>query len=161
MHIHTTGTEPVFHLRTNHSSYVMGVRDGYLCHLHWGSLLAERVGDYEDLLRIEGRASFSATPDPSKPLTTDGIPLEYPVYGTGDMRFPALQVRFADGSSACELLYAGHRLLAGKPALEGLPSVGAEEGDGAETLQIDLKEPVKGLTVTLSYSVLPPVNRSS
>ncbi len=155
MSIQITDPGPTFHLRTAHASYVMAVRDGYLCHLHWGGALTDRPEDLAGMLRIEGRASFSATPDPAKPLTTDGIPLEYPVYGTGDMRFPAMQARFADGSSACELVYAGHRLTKGKPMPDGLPAVRAEEGDGVETLQIDLREPAKGLVVTLFYSVFP------
>ena len=130
-----------------------GFCDGYLCHLHWGGRLPNRADDMADMLRVVARASFSATPDPAKPLTTDGIPLEYPVYGTGDMRIPALQARFADGSSSCELLYSTHRVLEGKPALEGLPAVYSEAGDEVRTLEIDLVEPAKALTVTLSYSV--------
>ncbi len=151
--IDIVGSDPLFHLRTDHTSYVIGVHDGYLCHLHWGGRLPGRAGDMTDMLRVVGRASFSATPNPGSPLTTDGIPLEYPVYGTGDMRVPALQVRFADGSSSCELIYAAHRVLAGKPALAGLPAVYAEAGDDVQTLEIDLLEPAKALTVTLSYSV--------
>ena len=155
MSIHIGAARPLFHLRTQNTSYVMAVHDGYLCHLHWGGRLPVREADQEDMLRIVGRSSFSATPDPTKPLTTDGIPLEYPVYGTGDMRIPALQARFGDGSSAMELLYEGYRLVAGKPGLDGLPAVYAESGDGVQTLEIDLVEPVKKLMVTLRYSVFP------
>ena len=155
MSILITDPGPTFHLRTAQSSYVMTVRGGFLCHLHWGGALPGRPEDLADMLRVVGRASFSATPDPAQPLTTDGIPLEYPVYGTGDMRFPALQARYADGSSACELVYAGHRVTMGKPVPAGLPAVRAEAGDGVETLEIDLREPAKGLLVTLSYSVFP------
>jgi len=146
---------PVFHLRTDRTSYVMAVQDGYLAHLHWGAALTGHAGDFDDMLRVIGRCSFSPTPDPGKPLSLDTLPQEFPVYGTSDMRFPAMQVRFSDGSSACELKYATFRLINGKPCLEGLPAVLPEEPDGAETLEIDLVEPAKGLTVTLSYCVMP------
>ncbi len=147
--------QPVFHLQTEQSSYVMAVHEGYLAHLHWGGRLSGHAGDFTDMLRVIGRASFSATPDPKRELSLDSLTQEYPVYGTSDMRHPAMQARFVDGSSACELKYAAYRLLAGKPALQGLPAVIPEAGDGAETLEIDLVEPAKGLTVTLSYCVLP------
>ncbi len=146
---------PVFHLRTENTSYVMAVHDGYLAHLHWGAGLTGHAGDFDDMLRIIGRCSFSATPDSANAMSLETLPQEFPVYGTSDMRFPAMQVRYADGSSACELKYSAFRLIRGKPLLAGLPAVQPVDADDAETLEIDLIEPAKGLIVTLSYCVMP------
>ena len=42
--------------------------------------------------------------------------LEYPTYGLGDYRVPAITVEQPDGSTVLDLAYASHRILPGKPA---------------------------------------------
>jgi alpha-galactosidase len=153
-----------FHLMMKSSCYVMRVYQGYLCHLHWGGQLngkssnddrafsgLETVGG--DLLRIVPRPSFSATPDPKQFLSLDTLPLEYPTFGTSDTRSPALHVLYADGSSASELIYQDYRIFQGKDSIPGLPSTYCEDQDNMETLEIDLRDPVSNLAVTLVYSV--------
>ena len=75
---------------------------------------------------------------------------EYSVFGIGDFRTPCLVGRFANGSRAIDLRYHSYEILEGKPALEGLPSVYANEGEKAETLVITLKDTVYNFSVKLS-----------
>jgi alpha-galactosidase len=134
-----------FHLHNDSLSYIICVlEDGRLGGLHFGAPLAEgrsyrrlagaRQGGFE-----RGGADFAL--------------LEYPSRGTGDFRVPALEVEQADGSRLADLRYAGHRALAGKPGLPGLPSTYVEEEGEADTLEIDLRDEPSGLEATLSYSI--------
>lgn len=79
--------------------------------------------------------------------------MEFPTFGSADLRTPALHVRYADGSRITRLTYDSHRVLDGKPALEGLPATYAEAGDDVQTLEITLRDTYSGLRVVLSYSV--------
>ena len=143
----------IFQIDTDNSSYVMQVHGDYLLHLHWGAKVGH--GDHSRMLCLKGRASFSpSAPAETGEWSTDSAPFEYPVFGTGDLRTPACHVRYADGSTASELRYAGHRIYEGKPMPEGLPRVWLDEGDSAQTLEITLKDDVKGLEALLSYSVV-------
>ena len=54
------------------------------------------------------------------------------------------------GKTGVELFYDSYKIIAGKPALDGLP---ATFGDGAQTLCITLKDDVLKLEVELRYSV--------
>ncbi|MEK3882467.1 alpha-galactosidase [Paenibacillus sp. PL2-23] len=143
----------VFHLQSKNTSYAMKVtKQGYLAHLYWGRKVSGH--GLERLLELQGRASFSPNPDLEElALSLDTLPQEYPSYGGSDFRTPALQVQLADGSTVTELLYASHRIVPGKPALEGLPAVYTEQDDEAETLEITLKDEHAGLQVMLSYTV--------
>jgi alpha-galactosidase len=89
--------------------------------------------------------------DPS--YSADAAPYEYPTDGCGDMRYAALRLRHADGSEATELFYESHRLLQGKPALPGLPHTHCPTDADAQTLQITLADPIKGVEVMLSYTL--------
>jgi alpha-galactosidase len=62
-------------------------------------------------------------------------------------------VRQPNGSTLVRLSYGGHRIFEGKRPIEGLPSVYAEAGDRAQTLEIDLVDGLIGLKATLSYTV--------
>ncbi len=144
-----------FHLRTGTTSYVFRIHPaGYPAHVYWGPAL--RSIDCAHLPLSVERPSFSPTPDPGdKSLSLDTLPQEYPSFGTSDFRNPAIRVRFADGSTIAEPVYAGHRIFAGKALLPGLPATYAEEGDGVETLELELEDSFRGLSLILSYSVFP------
>jgi alpha-galactosidase len=81
------------------------------------------------------------------------VALEYPTSGGGDFRVPAIEVEHADGSTALDLTYAGHRITAGKPPIPGLPSTYVDDDAEAETLEVDLRDAVSGLEITVVYSV--------
>lgn len=132
--------EGLFHLQSEHMSYILQIVNGYPVHAYWGKKL--RMEEHpQSVINLNGN------------LSLDRLPQEYPQYGTGDFRNPAYQVRLEDGSRITELIYQGHRIIAGKPALDGLPSIYVELEEEADTLELELKDAYSGLVVTLSYSV--------
>lgn len=151
--IHYDEQQRVFHLQTERSSYLMQIlRDGYLVHLHWGGRVTRYHGGNAPVHLDRG---FSPSPDETdRTFSPDSFPQEYPTFGTGDFRTPACQVLREDGSTVGDLRYQAHRILAGKPALAGLPSVYTESDAEAQTLEIDLQDPADGVCVTLCYTVL-------
>lgn len=141
-----------FHLQNNFVSYIVQIiNEGYLVHRYWG----KRVNAYHNsnpLVFLD--RGFSPNPDPSdRTFSLDTVPLEYPAYGNGDYRLPSFQVQLEDGSTVTDLRYKTHKVLAGKPALEGLPSTYVESDKEAETLEITLEDSLTGLLVILSYTI--------
>src|SRR5699024_5473728 len=78
---------------------------------------------------------------------------EYPSYGTGDYRAPAVEVLQESGSRISDFIYKEHRVMKGKPSLEGLPSTYTEADDEAETLIVALEDGMTGLGLELSYTI--------
>lgn len=143
----------LFHLQTSGTSYAFQIiKNGVLSHLYWGPKV--RGATLDKLFRTTERASFSPNPFPEdRSVSFDTLPQEYPAYGASDFRQPAYQVQLANGSTITELLYRSHRIIAGKPKLEGLPAVYAESEEEADTLEIELADQVAGLVAVLSYTV--------
>jgi alpha-galactosidase len=144
-----------FHLHNGRVSHVMRVLDnGWLGHLHFGHPL------------VPGRSYAHLGPGVFTGFSNrpaDPVALEYPVTGSGDYRVPAIVVEQPDGSTLLDLVYAGHRIAAGKPALGALPSTYVEDPAEADTLEIDLADGPSGLRATLAYTIfrdLPVVARS-
>lgn len=149
---------PLFFLAGADSTYALGVHAcGALCHLHWGDRItpdvalaarldADAIPFSPEYRRGEGAADKAGR---------DVLRHEYPTANTGDFREPALDVRHADGTTGLRLVYAGHRVLAGKPPLAGLPATYVESPAEAETLEVDLRDEREGssVAVTLSYTV--------
>lgn len=161
----------IFTLHTSHTSYQFTAdRLGYLLHLYYGRK-AEGSMDY---LLTYADCGMSAVPYDAgldRTYSLGNLPSEYPFLGSGDFRSPAFVMRNADGTSGCDLRYAGYRICDGKYGLPGLPAVyGAAEQDRGEetisgntaddiqTLEIDLVDQVSGVTVTLLYGVLPEID---
>lgn len=143
----------LFHLQSRNTSYIIQLVRGYAAHAYFGAKL-RRDGNLDELLTFKERASFSPNPLPEdKSISLDTLPQEYPQYGTGDFRSPAYQVRLATGARATELAYKSHRIIPGKPVLEGQPAVYVERKGEAETLELELFDTASGLTVYLSYTV--------
>lgn len=143
----------LFHLQSRNTSYLIQLVHGYPAHAYFGAKL-RHGSNLEGLLTFQERASFSPNPLPEdKSISLDSLPQEYPQYGTSDFRSPAYQVRLANGTRATELTYRTHRIVPGKPALEGLPAVYVELDNEAETLELELEDRVSGLSVVLNYTV--------
>ena len=141
-----------FYLHTAHTSYVMELYDGLLAHSYWGSRV-NQIPNLDHFYPFHFGACFSPNDVPGKCLdSTDRLRLEYPTYGTGDMRSPALQVENAAGDSITRLRYESHRILEGKPQIPGLP---ATYGDDCQTLEITLADDFSGIAAILLYTVFP------
>ncbi|MDU4695260.1 MAG: alpha-galactosidase [Paenibacillus sp.] len=143
----------LFHLQSRNTSYLIQLVHGYPAHAYFGAKL-RHGSNLDHLLTFQERASFSPNPIPEdKSISLDTLPQEYPQYGTSDFRSPAYQVRLSNGTRSTELTYRSHRIVPGKPTLEGLPAVYVEQDQEAETLELELEDRISGLTVVLSYTV--------
>jgi alpha-galactosidase len=145
-----------FHLRGAGMSYILCVFEGgSLGQLYFGPAL-DPGRPYRHLYRGEFRGFGNNGGEFAR--------LEYPVYGSGDFRSPALSVFHADGSSILDMKYSGHRIVPGKNAIPGLPSTYVESAAEAETLEVDLRDEASGIELTLYYTVFadrPVVARSA
>lgn len=143
----------LFHLQTPNTSYILQILpSGVPVHAYWGRKLTNTP--LEGLLNFQERASFSPNPYPEdRTISFDTLPQEFPAYGTSDFRHPAYQVQLEDGSTITELLYVDHKIVQGKPKLDGLPATYAEKAEEATTLALELKDEKCGLRVVLSYTV--------
>ena len=83
-----------FHLSTKNTSYVFGVYQmNHLIHLYWGAKIPE-----DNVLThylIAQRRSFSARDDGFTAGSTDNLTMEYPTFGSADLRSPAFDCVFA------------------------------------------------------------------
>ena len=143
-----TGT---FHLYNDHISYVIRLAAGsYPLHVYWGRRVHAVSEDVLARLTPYTYATFSLHETP-----LDRLPQECPVFGGADLREGMLHIRHADGTSALDLRYAGHRISQGKPKLEGLPCA---RGEGAQTLTITLCDAPSGITVELAYTLYEDID---
>lgn len=143
----------IFHIKSKNISYVIKVlKTGHLAHLYWGKKLSTNNLSYIiDKIR---RASYISNTDNIKDFKLEITPQEYPSYGNTDMRVPAFELQFEDGSTTTDLRYEGFNIFKGKKAINGLPSIYVEDDNEATTLEIYLKDKLKNIKVILTYSVL-------
>lgn len=143
-----------FYLHTANSSYIIELLDGRIpMHAYWGKPLHSMPMLTEwDLSHYRYMAALD-TGAAGGYGSTAALPLEYPTFGA-DLRAPALHARYADGSRVTRLEYVGHRIFAGKPALEGLPATYGT-ADEVETLELTLRDALTGLEAVLQYAIFP------
>lgn len=138
--------EHTFRLTTRTSTYVIDVVAGAVPTLRgWGAAHTADATAAPDAVPYGTHAGA-----PQGRLRLEGLAQEYGTHGTGDFRRPALQAVDADGFPVVGLSYHTHRILSGKPPLEGLPSVRVEPAGTADTLEIELTDATSGLDVVLS-----------
>ena len=151
MSIRFDATSKTFKLDTVHSSYLLRVHEtGRLLQVYYGTPIPDATVSDRDQRR--GTASFSPN-DPHGPFTPDGAPMEYGCNGAGDFRISALSVRNANGDSTTDVRYKDYRIYAGKNKIPGLPATYVNSETEADTLEIDMEDPVTGVVATLCYSV--------
>lgn len=142
----------IFKLDTKNTTYAMQViRHGCLAHLYYGKKLIDNDLGY----LIRGiNLSFAAYPAeevPDRSFSFGTTPLEYPAFGIGDFRTSCISVMGEDGTGVTDIRYVSHRIYSGKPTLCGLPATYADENE-ADTLEIDMKDELTGVVVTLIYT---------
>lgn len=145
-------SKKTFHLKTKKTSYILKVLDsGHLCHLYWGKKLNTNHIDY--LLEKNLWGSFLANTDNIGIFQLEAIAQEYPNYGVTDLRSPAIEIQFDDGTTTADLRYEDYKIYKGKTSLKGLPSTYVENHNEADTLEIYLRDSLKNVKVILKYSV--------
>ncbi|MEM7360516.1 MAG: alpha-galactosidase [Pseudomonadota bacterium] len=144
----TVSDDLQFCLANKRISYLFRVSpEGLLEHLHFGGRVSA------DALAAEPRRPFRSTTleyQGVKNLSLSDTPQEYPLFGTSDMRHPAMHLVNAQGNSTNTLTYHGHRVVEDKPALDGLPSA---RGGNCATLLVELVDTISEIRVELRYTV--------
>ena len=139
-----------FHLSNDRISYIFRMAaDKYPLHLYWGRRVRS-IGD-----TIIGRRMQDGYPQSDETFSLhetplDHLPQECPAFGMGDLREGMVHVRHEDGTHALDLVYESHRVIEGKPEIEGMPSA---RGEGAESLVITLRDAHSGVAAELCYTV--------
>lgn len=140
-------------LHTKNTTYQIGISDyGYLLHLYYGP---RTECDMSYILQYFDRG-FSGNPyeaGEDRTVSPDLLPMEYPCYGNGDFRSPAVNVRNKQGVYGLDLRYKSHRFVEGKYGIPGLPAVYADEKE-ARTLEIVLEDAAFHVEVVLKYGIL-------
>lgn len=143
-----------FYLNTNKTSYVFSIMPtGHLEHLYYG----KRINDFNssNVFRTKhaNQNGSAIMYDKSYPtICMNDVNLEISGRGTGDMRFPSIELLFPDGSNTIDFIYDSHEIFDGKIELETLPS-SYGNNDEVQTLKIILKEKVFNVYLELYYSV--------
>jgi alpha-galactosidase len=146
--------QSLFHLRGAHASYVIQVLPtGQLVNLHWGVRLGRPAVSGLRRDPLIGYGNTTALDAAHTQLSLDLECLEASPWGRGDYRRPSLLVERPDGDRGSDFRFAGYRLHAGAPVLDGLPSPYADDPAAAETLEIDLDDAAHGLRLTLVYTL--------
>ncbi|ORX36961.1 putative alpha-galactosidase C [Kockovaella imperatae] len=82
---------------------------------------------------------------------------EYPDFGRGDLRLPAVRIQHSNGSVVCQFKYVSHEIRKGKPEVAALPTAYGGEDD-VEVLTLHLKDELANVELELAYSVFPADN---
>ncbi|MBQ9413864.1 MAG: alpha-galactosidase [Clostridia bacterium] len=155
MAIQFDSTNRVFHLTTKHTSYLFSVFDhNYLYTAYYG----RKLRGTPDLSRLWQKYPSGFSPNyegaPDVNYALDIIPTEYPAYGGGDFRCPAVGVQFENGSRIIDPQYVSHTITDGSEELEGLPSLSG----GDQTLEVLLRDEPTGLAIVLKYIVFEDID---
>lgn len=141
-----------FHLQSKNTSYLIKVLEtGHLIHLYWGRKLNTDNLDY--LIEANLWGSFLSNTDNIDTFQLEANSQEYPGYGSTDLRSPAVELLFEDGTTATDFRYDGYQITRGKNKLQGLPATYVENDDEAETLEIFMKDSLKNVKIVLRYTV--------
>lgn len=146
----------LFKLDTPNTSYIIGIvgSDRFLGHIYYGKKLCGIEG-VEELLRTWENPSLLNADSRERLSFLNSLPFEYSTHGIGDNRESSIRVRDQYGHGAVAFTYESHKIINGKPPLEGLPSTFGMKSkpDDVTTLIITGVDPVLNLKAELSYSV--------
>ena len=153
-----------FHLTNGQVSYIMEIMEnGQMEQLYYGKAVHDRES-FHHLHEEMMRSLMSvAVPEPSV-LSMQYTKQEYPSYGTGDYRMPAVTVQQKNGSRISNFVYHSHEIFAGKKSIAPLPSTYVENDAEAETLEILLHDEVTDTDLILSYTIYadyPVISRNA
>ncbi|MCC8080670.1 MAG: alpha-galactosidase [Lachnospiraceae bacterium] len=146
----STGT---FHLYNQYISYIMMITEnGQPGQLYCGKRIHDKE-DFSYLFELAERPMASCVFDRDKVYSMASIRQEYPVYGNGDYRHPAVEILQRNGSRISEFRYEGYQIMPGKPKLPGLPALYAEDDAEAQTLILTMRDALTGIRMELFYTI--------
>lgn len=145
--------EKTFHLEGKDYSYIIGIAyDQYITHLYYG----KQVQMVHPSRRMVARElGFSPSPlafFKNRSVSLDTMPQEFPSFGYGDFRIPAVMIEQENGSRITDFKYQSYEILDEKPIIKGMPSCQSQENE-TQTLVIHLMDEVLQLEACLYYTV--------
>ncbi|MGM9616417.1 alpha-galactosidase [Butyricicoccus sp.] len=153
-----------FHLTNGEISYIIKILPNeQLGQLYFGRAVQHRE-NFDHLLELAYRSMSAYVFEGDMRFSMEHIKQEYPAYGTGDFRHPAVSVLQGNGSRITDFVYECHCVTGGKPKLEGLPATYCETEEEAETLHLFLKDALTGVQIELLYTIFanhPAIARSA
>lgn len=153
-----------FHLTNGMISYIMKILpNNQIGQLYFGKAVQHRES-FDHLLEIGYRSMSSCVFESDLRFSMEHIKQEYPSYGTGDYRHPAVGILQENGSHITNFVFESYRITKGKPGLEGLPATYCESDDEAETLCIVLCDELTQVRIELLYTLFaqhPAIARSA
>ncbi len=91
--------------------------NGHLGNLYFGKRIHDRE-DFSYLLEMKQRPMTACVYKGNRKFSLEHLKLEYPVYGSSDYRYPAVEILQENGSRISEFTYVSHTVAAGKPKLQ-------------------------------------------
>lgn len=153
-----------FHLYNNEISYVFKIlKNNQLGQLYYGKRIHDRK-DFDHLLELFPRPMSPCSYKGDLSFSLEHIKQEYPVYGSGDLRHPAIDILQENGSHILNFEYVSHKIIQGKPKLKDLPATYVENENEAQTLIITLYDEVIETKLQLSYTIyqdFPVITRNA
>ena len=162
MPIHYHENTRTFHLFNASVSYIFTIlENGTPGSLYYGARLTDK-DDYSELLEMKRRANAPCTYEGNLLFSLEHLKQEYPLYGHGDLRYPACSMRRENGSHIFEFRYISHVIYSGKHGINGLPAIWCSTTDEMESLEVELEDANSGTRLTLYYTIcsdLPVIAR--
>ena len=142
----------LFHLVTEHTSYVIGLADKrtYVGHVYYGKRI--RPQDMRYLLRVGEPPYVPSENNRERCSFYDTFPFEYSGNGVGDYRESVIAVTTVEGQHAIFPTYVSYEITKEKPLLAGLPS-SFDRDKKVETLILHCTDSVLNVNVDLYYTV--------
>lgn len=110
------------------------------------------AADLSYVLSDISRASYLANTDDVTDFKLEQLPLLYPAFGNPDMRTPAHQESYPDGSRLADFRYHQHIFTTEKEAVKGLPFAQHHE---QKVLKLILKDPVTKNQLLIQLTAYP------
>lgn len=146
-------TSKTFHLYNTEISYIFKImKNEQLGQIYYGKRIHDQE-DFDELLQFSKRDMAPCTYEGDYLFALENIKQEYPAFNHGDLRYPAYTIEHENGSTVSEFTYRTHVIYPGKNRIHGLPSTYVEMDQEAETLEIDLLDPVLQTEMILYYTI--------
>lgn len=153
MSIHVNEEQQVFHLQTDHTSYIFQIlENGMPGQLYYGPRIPVKAA-YQNLASREEHDCTNTLTIEQSDFQLELIKQEYAGFGKGDYRYPAFQITYPNGSHTSEFEYQDYQITDGKQRLAGQPSTFDDEGQDAQTLTVKLVDHLAKLTMELHYTI--------
>lgn len=155
MSIHFNQESRIFHIQTEHSSYIFCVSDEEMLeHLYYGKKVRDDNVKHISNRQIYGHLAHESRT--TRAFSTSVVGLECSPFNSGDLRTPSLAYDYDSNLDCNRLRYKSHTIYKGRKVIEGLPY--SRENEKTESLEVVLSDDEGVVELTLYYVVYPDVD---